>query len=152
MKSLSMLMVAAAVLWISAPVFAANSGQVDVPFSVQLVNPCNGELVDTSGSVHVDETLTITGQTAHMTIHANPQGVTGGGETTGVTYHGTGVAALSQQVSLVNGSANGTFVSRFDFVGQGSVPNFFSDEVMHITANADGTVTASFDVLDTTCH
>jgi hypothetical protein len=74
------------------------------------------------------------------------------GETTGVTYHGTGVSTLSQHVSLVDGSANGTFVSRFDFVGQGSVPNFFMDEVMHITANANGTVTASFDVLDTSCH
>jgi hypothetical protein len=152
MKTLQLFVLALAVLCLTAPVFAANSGQVDVPFIVQLVNPCNSELVDTNGFVHIDITFTLTGQNAHLTIHANPQGVTGIGETTGVTYHGTGVSALSQRVSLVNGSATAKFVSRFDFVGQGSVPNFFMDEVMHITTNANGTVTASFDVLDTTCH
>ena len=150
MNCLSLLMLAVGVLWLNAPVFAANLGQKDVPFITTLVNPCNGKLVDTNGFVHIDATFTSNGQTAHFTIHSNPQGVTSIGETTGV--HGPALPLCIDELSLVNCSADTKFVSRFDFIGQGSVPNFFIDQVMHITVNANGTVTASFNVLDTSCH
>ena len=152
MKSLSPLILALAVLCLSAPLFAANSGQADFQITLTLVNPCNGEVVDAIGSIHVDATLTITGQNTHITSHVNPHGVTGIGETTGVTYHGTGVTRQDQQASSVNGSFTTTFVNRFDFMGQGSVPNFSTHETAHITFNEDGTLTASFDNFSTTCH
>ena len=152
MKSLLLLILAVGVLCISPNVFAANSGQADIPFVVTLINPCNGEAVDVNGVVHADATITITGKTIHMTAHFNPQGLTGVGETTGATYHGTGVTRMDQEASVVNGSFTSTFINRFDFIGHGSVPNFSVHETAHITLNEDGTMTVSFDKLSTTCH
>src|SRR5215469_5156180 len=141
MKNPSVLILALAVLCLSATVFAANKGQEDVPVVTTLINPCNGEVVDVNGVVHADATLTITGQTFHITFHFNPQGVTGVGETTGVTYHGTGVTRGDEQASMVNLRSTATAINRFDFIGQGSVPNFSVHETAKITFNEDGTLT-----------
>src|SRR5258708_31288733 len=80
-----------AVALISLAAYAANTGQVDIPIATSLLNSCNGEIIDVSGTLHADGTLTVNANNASATIHFNPQGVTGIGETTGATYRGTGV-------------------------------------------------------------
>jgi type 1 fimbria pilin len=152
MRSLSIVILALAALCLSAPAFAANSGQLEVQFSGTITNPCNGETVAFGGTVHIDSTVTINGNTAHLTSHANPQGVTGVGETTSAKYQANGVTRQDLQGSLVNGSVNFAFINRFDFMGRGSVPNFSVHETAHITVNANGTITASFDNFSATCH
>ena len=132
--------------------FAANSGQMYVPFNGTITNPCNGETVTYNGVVHLDMTFTLNKNTVHATLVANPQGVKGLGETTGATYQATGVTRQDQSGSLVNGSLTFTYVNRFDFIAQGSVPGFEEHETLHVTFNAKGTATASFDNFSTTCH
>ncbi len=53
--------------------------------------------------------------------------------------------------SFINGQFQETFVNRFDFIGQGSAPNFTTHETFHVTVNANGTITASFDKLSDSC-
>lgn len=152
MKSLLLSILGLSVLCLSLPALAANSGQAEVPFDIPLVNPCNGETVVTSGVVHADATFTITKNAGHLTSHFNPQGVTAVGETTGAVYHATGVTGEDQQVHFVNGSANITYVNRFDFVGDGAAPNFSTHQTAHITYNSNGTLTVFFDNFSTTCQ
>ena len=77
MRGFSILVPAAVCLGVLA--FAANLGQVDIPFNTSFLNPCNGELVDFTGNVHFDSTLTVNGNNAHITTHANAAGITGVG-------------------------------------------------------------------------
>jgi hypothetical protein len=151
MKYRFLLLLVAAAICLSTPLNAANQGQAEVPFDATLVNPCNGELVDIGGTVHVDVTLTSNNNTFHLTLHANPQGATGVGESTGATYHATGVTRQDEQVRLINGSAKASYVNRFDIVADGGVPSFSVHETAHVTFNANGDVTASFDKLSTSC-
>jgi len=150
MKRFSLLILAPAVLCLNA--FAANQGQQQIPFNGSITNPCNGETVDFSGTVHGNSTITVNGNNFHATFQFNPQGVNGNGETTGAKYQATGVTREDFNGSFTNGSFNETFINRFDFMGQGSTPNFSVHETFHITVNANGTVSVSFDNFSTTCH
>lgn len=152
MKSLSLWTLGGAVVCLTTLAFAGNLGQLDVPINVTVTNPCNGEFVDLSGVLHLDATITVNGNTTHVTSQANAQGVTGIGEVTGDVYHGTGVTRADQNVRLVNGSANATFIDRFDIVGTGGVPGFSVHETTHITFDANRIMTVSFDNLSMTCH
>jgi len=100
----------------------------------------------------VDGTITVNGNTSHATVHHNPQGVIGTGETTGATYRGVGVSLLVLNGSLINGAFNATSQDVFDFLGQGQTENFKIHETLHVTLNADGTLTASVDNFSATCH
>ena len=62
-----------------------------------------------------------------------PQGISGTGETTGLSYQATGLTATSFTSSLQNGQANMTFINRFDIIGQGPNNNFVVHETAHIT-------------------
>jgi hypothetical protein len=83
--------------------------------------------------------------------HFNPQGISGTSETTGAKYQGTGVTTDIVNLTFTNGQAMETTVNRFDFIGQGSAPNYTTHETFHITFNANGTITALFDRFSTTC-
>src|SRR5215472_8424343 len=72
MRNLSRIVPTLALLCLCAPVYAANSGQTQVPINLTLTNPCNGESVIATGFVHVDTTITINGQNVHVTTVANP--------------------------------------------------------------------------------
>ena len=95
MKNYMILALTLTAVALSVAAFAANTGQVDIPIALTISNPCNGELVDVSGTVHGDGTITTNGNNAHATVHFNAAGVTGIGETTGAIYRGVGV---TQQV------------------------------------------------------
>jgi hypothetical protein len=77
--------------------------------------------------------------------------VRGVGLTTGDSYRGTGVTQDTFGGSLVNGQASSTFVNNFRFVGQGAGNNFMIHEVVHVTIDAGGEITATVDQLSVTC-
>ena len=54
--------------------------------------------------------------------------------------------------SLQNGQATLTFVNNFRIIGQGSGNNFLVHETLHITVNADGTITVFHDNFSIDCR
>ena len=122
---------------------AAVTVNTTIPFNVTLF--CNGDTVDMAGFVHEVSALTINGNHVSVVSHFNPQGISGTSETTGAKYQATGVTSDTYGGSLINGQFRETYINRFDFIGQGSAPNFISHETLHTTINANGTITSSFD-------
>jgi len=111
-----------------------------------------GELVDLSGPLHTLITFTINGNNVSGTAHFQPQGLSGTGETTGDKYQATGVTkASSFKVSFQNGQFTQTYVNNFRIIGQGSGNNFLVHEVLHVTFNANGTVTVFHDNFSIDC-
>jgi hypothetical protein len=110
-----------------------------------------GEIVDLSGPLHTLISSTVTGNNVSGYFHFQPQGISGTGEVTGATYHATGVTRQSFKSSLQNGQANLTFVNNFRIIGQGPGNNFLVHETLHLTFNADGTLTVSLDNLTVDC-
>jgi hypothetical protein len=130
---------------------AAVQVNTTIPFDVQLLVPCNGDIVDASGPVHEVSALTINGNNFTMVSHFNAAGISGTSESTGAKYQGTGVTTETSGGSFVNGQFRDTFINRFDFIGQGSAPNVTTHETFHITINANGTITTTFDKVTEAC-
>jgi len=127
--------------------------KTDINISVFI--PCAaggaGEVVDLNGPLHTLFSFTINSNNVSGYFHFQPQGITGTGETTGLQYQATGLTEQSFKSSLQNGQANLTFVNNFRIIGQGPGNNYLVHETMHITINADGTLTVSFDNLTVDC-
>lgn len=156
MKKTTIIISAVAALLISImPAKAAIVDNESNPILLSVFVPCAaggaGEIVDLSGNLHTLITETINGNNVSGVMHFQPQGVSGTGETTGLSYHATGVTQTSFKTSLQNGQANMTFINRFDVIGQGPGNNFTVHETAHITFNADGTVTVVFDNFSVEC-
>jgi len=110
-----------------------------------------GEVVDLSGPLLTLISFTINGNNVSGYFHFQPQGVSGTGETTGANYQATGVTQETFKNSLQNGQANLTFVNNFRIIGQGPGNNFLVHETMHVSVNADGTVTVFHDNFSIDC-
>lgn len=137
------------------PASAAVTTNDVTDISLTVFVPCadggNGELVDLSGPLHTVISFTINGNNVSGYYHFQPQGITGVGETTGITYHATGVTQASFKASFQNGQANFTFVNNFRIIGQGAGNNYLVHETLHMTFNADGTLTVSHDNFSIDC-
>ena len=146
-----------AVLGLSIAV--ANAAAVEVndktDINLTVFVPCAaggaGEVVDLSGPLHTLISAAIHGNNVSGYFHFQPQGIRGAGETTGAKYQATGVTLQSFKTSLRNSQANLTFVNNFRIIGQGPGNNYLVHETMHITINADGTLTVLFDNLSIDC-
>jgi hypothetical protein len=79
----------------------------------------------------------------------NPQGVTGTSLSTGATYHGVGLT--TDTIVTTPGATSFTFVNRFFLIGEGGAPNALFSETLHLTVNADGTVTANVENVSDVC-
>jgi hypothetical protein len=111
-----------------------------------------GEIVDLTGPLHTLITFTINGNNVSGTVHFQPQGLSGAGETTGDKYQATGVTKdTSFKVSFQNGQAQQTFVNNFRIIGTGPGNNFLVHEQAHVTINANGAVTVVHDDLSVAC-
>lgn len=120
------------------------------PFARDVFIPCAldgaGEIVSLSGTIHV---LITTTQDAtggiHFDRHAQPQNMTGVGQTSGASYQGTGVTRT--QFNAPGLPYETTFVDNFRIIGQGSGNNLLLHTTMHQTFDANGNMTA--DILNT---
>jgi hypothetical protein len=130
---------------------ASIQNDVRIPVSGQVINACNGELVDFTGYFHLSATATSDGAGGfHLDFHDNAQGIKAVGETTGVKYVGSQADHFT--LNLTNGAMNATQNGQFQAIAQGTVPNFTVTYLLHITVNANGTITATVDNFNSTCH
>ena len=133
---------------------AAVTANVKVPVDIPVFIPCAangaGELVELQGNLHMLVRVTIDGKGGvHAATHAQPQGISGTGRTTGDKYHGTGVTQDQFNAKL---GVEETFVNNFRIIGQGSGNNFLIHENFHVTINPNGTVTAFVDNFSVDCR
>jgi hypothetical protein len=127
-----------------------------VPFAQVVVVPCAnggaGEQVLISGTLHLQDHITINGNRANIKTHAQPQGGTGVGLTTGDTYNATGVTQEQDSIPLINGAFEFTFVNNFKIIGQGPDNNLLVHQTVHVTITPDGVVTTVVDNLSVECR
>ncbi len=126
-----------------------------IPMTDVTVNPCNGEIVDISGILHLSgQVVDDPSGGRHITLHISWQNLSGVGQTTRLQYQ------LQQNTNInVNGngqpSGNSTgagfnppFVHNVSenvrWVSQGSTDNFFTQTNYHITVGPNGVVTANY--------
>lgn len=126
-----------------------------IPIDLVVFVPCAdggfGELVELSGDLHILVHGTIKDNRFTMKLHAQPQGISGVGLTTGDKYQATGVTQETFGGSFVNGQFSDTFVNNFRIIGQGPGNNFLVHENFHLTVNANGVVTVVHDNFSVDC-
>ena len=112
-----------------------------------------GEDVHVTGQANLvfHVTLDNTGG-AHIKLHGNYQGVIGTGLTTGDKYQAT--AAINEVGFVQKGDEDRqvTFLTKINLIGQGDASNFLALSHIHVTVNADGTVTVLFINLSLECR
>jgi hypothetical protein len=86
----------------------------------------------------------------HLVIQMNCHG-TGVG-TSGATYVASDVSHIVLDCAADSAPCTSTFEERVHMVSQGSLPNFVLVFLMHVTVNADGTVTAFVDTFSSACQ
>jgi len=149
------LIVGLAITTIVIPAHAAVQVNKTNNIALSVFVPCAaggaGEVVDLAGPLHTLISFTINGNEVSEILHFQPQGISGVGETTGQTYHATGITEESLKTALQNGAANTTFVNNFRIIGQGPGNNFLVHETAHVTINADGSVTVFHDDMSIVC-
>ena len=115
----------------SAPA-SADTEKIPFDFVLAPEEAC-GETIQLSGTLLAVFSFTESSSgNVQVGFHFNPQGITGTGLTTGATYHATGVTRGTTTTTAQGG-----------IIGDGSAPNFLETDVIHVTVNANGVVTAS---------
>ena len=117
-----------------------------IPFDVVLApEEACGEAIHLSGTLLAQFRFTETsGGNLAVGFHFNPQGITGVGLTSGATYHATGETQGTTTIKAKGGISD-TFVNNFKIIGEGSAQNFLQTDVIHLTVNANGDVTATIE-------
>ena len=123
--------------------------QIDFQAFVDCANGGAGELVDFSGTLHDLFHVTINGSQTVLKFHDQPQGIFGVGEITGDKYKATGVTQEVTRIGVVGLTDN--FINNFKLIGQGPGNNLLIHENIHVTINANGTLTAVHDHFTAEC-
>ena len=122
---------------------SARSTTEKIPFDIVLApEEACGEAIHLSGTLLAQfRTTETSGGNLAVGFHFNPQGITGVGLTSGATYHATGETQGTTTIKAKGGLD--TFVNNFKIIGEGSAQNFLQTDVIHLTVNANGVVTAT---------
>jgi len=152
---LTLVMLVAALLGPTSALAAADSFTVSQNFLIDIVVfvPCAnggaGEEVELTGNLHDLFHVTFTPSGGfRLSVVDNPQGITGTGFTTGAKYQGTGITRDNFGGRV---GSEETFVNNFRIIGQGPGNNFLVHENLHITVNANGTLTVFRDNFSVEC-
>jgi hypothetical protein len=133
---------ACSLLAITSASATATTEKIPFDFVLAPEEAC-GEAIHLSGTLLAEFSFTeSSGGNVEIGFHFNPQGITGVGQTSGATYHATGVT-LGTTTIKAKGGISDTFVNSFKIIGEGSAPNFLETDVVHLTVNAKGVVTAT---------
>jgi len=136
--------VASGLLAVTSASATAVTERVPFDFVLAPEEGC-GEAIQLSGTLLTEFSFTDTSSgNVEVGFHFNPQGITGVGLTSGATYHATG-ETLGTTTIRANGGISDTFVNNFKIIGEGSAANFLETDVIHLTVNANGVVTATVD-------
>ena len=146
-------------LTLAGPAFAqalAITTNDFVPFAQVSLVPCAnggaGELVLIQGTLHIQQHITINGNRATIKSHFQPQGAGGTGLTTGDSYNAVGVTQEVDTLALTGGASEFTFINNFRLIGQGTDNNLQVKQTLHVTINANGTVTTVVDNTSVDCN
>ena len=137
-------------LGVATPALADTNGATttDIPILPAVTpNPCNGDQVSYSGEAHLVLHETVNNNTVHLMGHFTFQ--VDGMDADGTAYVGNG--SNIEYLNMAAGSTQSQ-VERFIFISKGSDPNFAATGHYHVTVDANGNVTASFDRLDLDCN
>lgn len=135
---------------LKATVFTSNEKQpVDELVLVPCANGGIGEIVHLTGTIHILIHTTVNGNNFSTKYHFQPQGISGIGQKTGLTYRGSGVTQEEIKGSLKNGKYIDAFINNFKIVGNGI--NYRIHSNTHITVNANGETTATVDNFTSDC-
>jgi hypothetical protein len=127
-----------------------ESTNTNRPFEAEFINPCNGDAITFSGSIHERYSVQFANDGGmRISVHSNPQGISGTGAS-GITYNATG--ATNSSLKINPGAAQtDTFINNFNVVANGNAPTFKVREHMHVTVNANGEVTSEVVKFDVSC-
>ncbi len=155
----SLILVGAGILLLlgsGSPPASAAAQSTTTPFEAVIPDPCTGEDVLVSGSVHmVGEVHQDAHGGYHINGHYNFQGISGVGLSTGTAYHWTGGARIAVHYGcgdLCSPPFEQTSGSNFELVGQGATPNEQVHALTHITVNANGVLTAEVQAFRMECY
>lgn len=127
--------------------------EVDFPVFVPCAADGAGELVLLQGPLqflfHVNEDPA---GGFHLTSEANPQGLSGYGQTTGDQYQGTGGTGGHFNSSFSGFPYTDSYVNNFRIIGQGTGNDLLIHENVHFTINANGEVTATVGNFSAECR
>jgi hypothetical protein len=126
----------------------AQAATTSIRFPISFTATDCPDPVALSGTLHEVFTTVDNGSTVLVSVVDNPQGVTGIGLVSGLTYQGTGVTRES--FTLAKGSTD-TFVNNFRLISRGPGSDVIVQDVFHITVNANGDVTATLDRTTVNC-
>jgi hypothetical protein len=116
------------------------------------VNPCNGDVVDMSGTEDLIVRMTTT-SSGHVNLGFNAHLTLTGVSPSGVTYINNGIFNIeANNVSFVNGAYEETSEGPAEFISQGNTPNFRFMGVEHITVTPDGNASVNFVVTSEECR
>lgn len=110
---------------------SAQMVNTEVPYSGSTVNPCNGETVSFSGSMHLHEKTQISSDGRIHFVANDTFNVTGNGASTATHYNIMG----SMQSNSKFPSFPIKFRQRSRFVSTGSAPSFYTTFVFHVNGN-----------------
>jgi hypothetical protein len=143
---------------LALPAHAAVTVNEKIPLDLLVNVPCAngglGEDVQLNGMLHELISFEINGNTASGKAHFQPQGVSGVGLTTGAKYRGTGVTQerFKEPVASDGSASTFSFVNNFRIIGQGPGNNLLFHDVVHVTVNANGDVTAEVELHKIDCN
>jgi hypothetical protein len=136
---------------LAATVFHTEDKAVFPSFAAFI--PCTGDLVVvTDAQLHIMTHATITGGRISQSSHFQPMGNWDGVGLNGDKYQATGVTRQNQNQSFAGFPLEFTFVNNFRWIGQGQAANYQVHQEVHVTVNANGTVTANHDKATVTCE
>ncbi len=115
---------------------AAGITQMETP-APNMVNPCNGELVLTTGSLH----MAFVSNNRHLLIRSNFQNVKGVGAVTGLHYVVTGASqAIHENFDSPRAQAEITTIIIVHVIAPGTDQHFVSKLVFHEAGTPSGNV------------
>jgi hypothetical protein len=98
------------------------------PYSGSTVNPCNGEMIAFSGTIHINEKTQISPDgRIHFVAHDNFS-ASGRGQSTGITYNINGTLQTNSKFP----SFPITFRQRSRFISTGAAPSFHATFAFHV--------------------
>lgn len=124
---------------------------VETDIVLDIPIPCTGETVHLEGTLHSLFHYTANNNNVVIKDLSNPQGLSGVSSESGTLYQGTGVTQSEFKGSLNNGQTSFTFVNNFRIIGQGADNNYLVHENVHVTINANNTLTVDIDNFSIEC-
>ena len=128
----------------SDPAFSTTTRE-DTAYATFMLNPCAGEIVAVNGTLRTVMSSTQNQAWNRTRRFTSYQELAGVGLTSGTTYRAIGVSHESSAVYKGFYPRGFTAVDNFKLVPEGGGDTLIVHQTTHVTVNAEGTLTASFD-------